>query len=318
MEPALPCRTGTGPGRRRQSGTNRQAGASRVFQNPKRRDVQYPYRDGTYSRRSGRDGAAAPVARIGTGRACEDSSGHGGGASEAARLLTVRPLLDVTRADVLQYLRDRDIPWREDSSNRDLRFARNRIRHELLPQLTATWNPRLTDALAHLADLSYEEERWWAGPASPVEKIGGKAAPAGLNCMLIPWRRSLDPWPGERSGGLSRRPRGTCSRWNSNMWSECWNSPGGRRAKGASSYPVWTSGARSSGFGWRFRPAYRSLNPSCWRFLVPTCVRTESLCFDWSWPRPGEMGTKQSQPRRRTGRRDGRSRIRSRVRRVLH
>jgi tRNA(Ile)-lysidine synthase len=83
----------------------------------------------------------------------------------------VRPLLDVTRAEILQYLRERNIPWREDSSNRDLKFARNRVRHELLPQLTATWNPHLTDALAHLADLSYEEERWWAGPASPVGEI---------------------------------------------------------------------------------------------------------------------------------------------------
>ncbi len=107
-----------------------------------------------------------------------------GGPSEAARLLTVRPLLDVTRADVLQYLRDRDIPWREDSSNRDLRFARNRIRHELLPQLTATWNPRLTDALAHLADLSYEEERWWAGPASPVEKIRRESRAGGVELHI--------------------------------------------------------------------------------------------------------------------------------------
>ncbi len=52
-------------------------------------------------------------------------------------------------------------PWREDASNLDLRFARNRIRHQLLPQLTRDWNPQLPEALAHLADLAYEEETWW-------------------------------------------------------------------------------------------------------------------------------------------------------------
>lgn len=83
----------------------------------------------------------------------------------------VRPLLEVNREDVLRYLSERNLPSREDSSNRDLKFARNRIRHELLPQLKAEWNPRLTDALVHLADLSYEEERWWANPVSPLAAL---------------------------------------------------------------------------------------------------------------------------------------------------
>ncbi len=83
----------------------------------------------------------------------------------------VRPLLDVTRAEVREYLRARNLAWREDSSNQNLKFARNRVRLELLPHLEAAWNPRLTGALAHLADLAHEEERWWSGPASPLEQI---------------------------------------------------------------------------------------------------------------------------------------------------
>lgn len=74
----------------------------------------------------------------------------------------MRPLLGVTRGEVETFLRRRGIPWREDASNREPRFARNRIRHDLLPRLRQDWNPRLTEALAHLADLAYEEERWWA------------------------------------------------------------------------------------------------------------------------------------------------------------
>jgi len=73
----------------------------------------------------------------------------------------IRPLIHVTRAEVEQYLRSRNVPWREDSTNQDLGFARNRIRHELLPQLARDWNPQIVDALANLADLAHEEEKYW-------------------------------------------------------------------------------------------------------------------------------------------------------------
>jgi tRNA(Ile)-lysidine synthase len=71
----------------------------------------------------------------------------------------IRPLLDCSRAEVEQFLRDRGLPWREDASNLDTRFARNRLRHQLLPQLAAEWNPAIHQSLAQLADLASEEER---------------------------------------------------------------------------------------------------------------------------------------------------------------
>jgi tRNA(Ile)-lysidine synthase len=74
----------------------------------------------------------------------------------------VRPLLAVTREETAGFLRARGIAWREDLTNREPRFARNRIRNELLPQLARDWNPRLRDALANLAALAYDEEQWWA------------------------------------------------------------------------------------------------------------------------------------------------------------
>jgi tRNA(Ile)-lysidine synthase len=73
----------------------------------------------------------------------------------------IRPLIDVTRAEVEEFLRARSIPWRCDPSNLDLRFARNRIRHSLLPQLTRDWNPRIGESLAQLATLAQDEECWW-------------------------------------------------------------------------------------------------------------------------------------------------------------
>ncbi len=89
----------------------------------------------------------------------------------------IRPLIGVTRGEVLEFLRVRSIAWREDASNLDLRFARNRIRHLLLPQLASEWNPRIVDALANLGDLAYEEELYWhTESASHSPKRGGRRA----------------------------------------------------------------------------------------------------------------------------------------------
>jgi tRNA(Ile)-lysidine synthase len=62
----------------------------------------------------------------------------------------VRPLLDVTRGEILRYLGRRSIPFVEDPSNADARFARARIRHQILPAL-AQENPRVAEALRALA-----------------------------------------------------------------------------------------------------------------------------------------------------------------------
>ncbi len=72
----------------------------------------------------------------------------------------VRPMLGTTRSEVEAYLRAIDQSWREDSTNRQLTFTRNRIRHELLP-LLEEWNPRLRVHLAQMAELARDEEEWW-------------------------------------------------------------------------------------------------------------------------------------------------------------
>ena len=72
-----------------------------------------------------------------------------------------RPMLDVTRGEVLEYLERSGLDWREDASNSDPCFARNRLRHGLLPQLRQEWNSNLDSVLAHTADWAVEEERFW-------------------------------------------------------------------------------------------------------------------------------------------------------------
>lgn len=101
----------------------------------------------------------------------------------------VRPLLGTTRAEIEAYLRGLGQAWREDSSNCHLTFTRNRIRHELLPELEK-WNPRLREHLAQMAVLARDEEAWWAAEI-------GRAAPQLL-------MEGLPVRGGGRSGGTGQ------------------------------------------------------------------------------------------------------------------
>lgn len=73
----------------------------------------------------------------------------------------IRPLIGVSRAEVEAFLAARGIPHRDDESNQDDRFARNRIRRDLLPRLEREWNPRAADALARLGDQAAEDAAYW-------------------------------------------------------------------------------------------------------------------------------------------------------------
>jgi tRNA(Ile)-lysidine synthase len=65
--------------------------------------------------------------------------------------IIIRPLLLVDKKDIIGYLRKRDQNWCEDSSNRDRKFLRNRIRLNLIPYLKKSYNPSVNYALCRLA-----------------------------------------------------------------------------------------------------------------------------------------------------------------------
>jgi tRNA(Ile)-lysidine synthase len=74
----------------------------------------------------------------------------------------VRPLLGVRRERLIEYLTEIGQSWREDSSNRDLRHTRNRVRHGILPRLEENVNPAVREALAEAAEIARGEEKYWA------------------------------------------------------------------------------------------------------------------------------------------------------------
>ena len=72
----------------------------------------------------------------------------------------VRPLLSVRRAELRDYLQGRGQPWREDSSNENLSFTRNRVRQRLLPLITAEFGERAIEHMAELSEIARAEEEW--------------------------------------------------------------------------------------------------------------------------------------------------------------
>src|SRR6266542_3375852 len=70
----------------------------------------------------------------------------------------IRPLIEVSRADLRRYAEERQLRWREDDTNRDLSIPRNRVRHELIPYLAREFSPAIVDVLAREADIAREDE----------------------------------------------------------------------------------------------------------------------------------------------------------------
>ncbi len=105
----------------------------------------------------------------------------------------LRPLLAVRRDELRGYLNEQGQPWREDSSNTDDRFTRNRIRATVLPLLRAE-NPSIDRTLANLAEVAREEEARWTTELPrllPHLVLPGKPVRGG--------GRSTSTAPGEQS-----------------------------------------------------------------------------------------------------------------------
>lgn len=98
----------------------------------------------------------------------------------ARRGVILRPLLSFWREELESYARSEGLSPRLDSTNEDRRFARNALRHDVLPQLEASVAPGVRRALVRLARLAAREERAWRAllpglaDAAIVEHSGGR------------------------------------------------------------------------------------------------------------------------------------------------
>ena len=104
-------------------------------------------------------------------RLLRGSGARGLAAIPARRGVVVRPLIERSRQEILAYLRDRGLGWREDPTNSSTRYLRNRIRSEILPALDAL-APGLERRLARTAELLREDDR-------ALERLAARAVPKG-------------------------------------------------------------------------------------------------------------------------------------------
>lgn len=88
--------------------------------------------------------------------------------SRGSSVMLVRPLLGFRRAELLEYLSMRRVPFRRDASNRDTRHTRNRIRHRLLPLLEKQFNPHVAGALLRLAEQASLLREYLTGESSTI------------------------------------------------------------------------------------------------------------------------------------------------------
>ncbi len=101
----------------------------------------------------------------------------------------VRPLLNTSRKELEVYLSEIGQDWREDSSNLDPRFSRNRVRRGMLPWLEANLNPSVRNTLADAAEVARAEEEYWENlvrdllPKVSVQDSGPHATQLDLRAL---------------------------------------------------------------------------------------------------------------------------------------
>ena len=77
-----------------------------------------------------------------------------------AGMRMIRPMLGCSREVIIAYLQSRNLSWREDTTNADLAYRRNAIRHEILPAMRRHLNPNLDAAFLRCAMLAQEDEAY--------------------------------------------------------------------------------------------------------------------------------------------------------------
>jgi len=72
----------------------------------------------------------------------------------------IRPLIRISRGEIISYLKHHGIAFMEDETNASTRFLRNRIRHHLIPELKSRYNPKIESALNRLCTITAADEQW--------------------------------------------------------------------------------------------------------------------------------------------------------------
>ncbi|WP_166359974.1 tRNA lysidine(34) synthetase TilS [Pseudomonas akapageensis] len=145
----------------------------------------------------------------------------------------VRPLLEVSRSELLDYARTHSLSWIEDPSNTDTRYSRNFLRHQIFPALAERWSQAATNmarSAGHLSEAqglldevaeqdlgaasTSTEFAWLALPSlalAPLQQLSPARQRNALQYWLSAWTRLPDSrhwvgWDNLRDTGEQGRP----------------------------------------------------------------------------------------------------------------
>ncbi len=104
----------------------------------------------------------------------------------------IRPLLELSRAELREYLKGLGQAWIEDDTNADLKNPRNRIRHRVLPELNQAAGADTTNAIALAAGLARDDSQWLDAVSDRRFTALAREAPHGLDIDAA----ALDEEPG--------------------------------------------------------------------------------------------------------------------------
>jgi tRNA(Ile)-lysidine synthase len=107
--------------------------------------------------------------------------------------LTIRPLLEMGREELREFLSDLGQPWREDTTNQDTSRIRARIRHQLVPLLLRDFDPAVVTRLSRLAMHAREDETFWRSLED--ERFHALAARESSAAISLSVEDLLSPWP---------------------------------------------------------------------------------------------------------------------------
>jgi tRNA(Ile)-lysidine synthase len=125
----------------------------------------------------------------------------------AENVRLIRPLLDITRDEVIDHCRQYDLSFRNDSSNNFTGLTRNRIRHELLP-LLRTFNRRFNETAARTAELAADDQNYLKQLSAELYALAGRGDEIDIDPLRETHpalrRRVLRLWLRDVRGGLQR------------------------------------------------------------------------------------------------------------------
>ncbi|VGO15966.1 tRNA(Ile)-lysidine synthase [Pontiella desulfatans] len=119
------------------------------------------------------DQAETFLLRLARGAGCE---GLGGMAfkQEIGPIRLIRPMLEIPRETILQWLEEKELSWREDASNADETFLRNKVRHTVLPLLEKELNPGIRNTILRTMEILRAENEWMTAMQDGSESLAAR------------------------------------------------------------------------------------------------------------------------------------------------